>query len=405
MKKLLRLTMATIMLATTQVSTAQVKMAPNYFRADPAVYKYRMAQVVDWKGSEDEQTTKYIYDERGCLIREEYGMNKTPAVYVYNYSYDEKGYMIKKEEVALNTSNNFPVTSSRHIYKRDEHGYVTEYTRATHHGTEPDVNTLTEDVIMKFVYDDQMRLARVDIRQYDYPLDKIEENVGRICKVEYDDNGHVSCVSQIYPEGDELVWKEEFKYDEKGRRISIKKVPGPNYTVQDRLTWTWHYDDDGDIDEHGSSNGFQKEYEYDKTKLASETFMILEATEAEWALQGPLNCTLFKELPMEKFFTHAPIGETTDESEITYEPTGTASSINDIETIVKPLQTYVVDNQLMVNIPANLVGKTLQIFSATGACMRTIAANGSQATLNIANFAPGMYVVKIANQSVKFIKR
>ena len=50
-------------------------------------------------------------------------MNKTPAVYVYNYSYDEKGYMIKKEEVALNTSNNFPVTSSRHIYKRDEHGY------------------------------------------------------------------------------------------------------------------------------------------------------------------------------------------------------------------------------------------------------------------------------------------
>ena len=49
MKKLLRLTLATIMLATTQVSTAQVKMAPNYFRADPAVYKYRMAQVVDGK--------------------------------------------------------------------------------------------------------------------------------------------------------------------------------------------------------------------------------------------------------------------------------------------------------------------------------------------------------------------
>ena len=190
------------------------------------------------------------------------------------------------------------------------------------------------------------------------------------------------------------MWKEEFKYDEKGRRISIKKVPGPNYTVQDRLTWTWHYDDDGDIDEHGSSNGFQKEYVYDKTKLASETFMILEATEAEWALQGPLNCTLFKELPMEKFFLHAPVGETTDESEITYEPTGTASSINDIKTTVKPLQTYVVGNQLMINIPANLVGKTLQIFSATGACMRTIAANGSQATLNIENFAPGMYVVK-----------
>ena len=41
MKKLLRLTVAALLLATSQVSTAQIKMAPNYFRADPAVYKYR----------------------------------------------------------------------------------------------------------------------------------------------------------------------------------------------------------------------------------------------------------------------------------------------------------------------------------------------------------------------------
>ena len=43
MKKLLRLTVAALMLATAQVSTAQIKMAPNYFKADPAIYKYRMA--------------------------------------------------------------------------------------------------------------------------------------------------------------------------------------------------------------------------------------------------------------------------------------------------------------------------------------------------------------------------
>ena len=42
MKKLLRLTVAVLMLATAQIATAQVKMAPNYFRADPNVYKYRM---------------------------------------------------------------------------------------------------------------------------------------------------------------------------------------------------------------------------------------------------------------------------------------------------------------------------------------------------------------------------
>ena len=57
MKKLLRLTVAALLLATSQVSTAQIKMAPNYFRADPAVYKYRMAKVVEWKDTEDEQIT------------------------------------------------------------------------------------------------------------------------------------------------------------------------------------------------------------------------------------------------------------------------------------------------------------------------------------------------------------
>ena len=82
----------------------------------------------------------------------------------------------------------------------------------------------------------------------------------------------------------------------------------------------------------GQQQRLGKEYEYDKSKLASETFMALEATEAEWVLQGPLNCTLFKELPMEKYFTHAPIFETTDESEITYEPTGTPNNIADART-------------------------------------------------------------------------
>ena len=405
MKKLLRLTVAVLMLATAQIATAQVKMAPNYFRADPNVYKYRMAKVIDWKDSEDEQLTQYIYDEKGCLVREEYGLSKQPGTFVYNYTYNPQGYMIKKEEVAVKADHSSSTVSSRHEYTRNEYGYVTEYARATRHGTEPNDETLTEDVKMNFVYDDQMRLLRVDIRQFDYPSDKLEEEVGRICKVEYDEAGHVICVSQEYP-GGELVWKEEFKYDEKGRRVSIKKVPGPNYTPQDRITWTWHYDNDGDIDKQGSSNGFGKEYEYDKSKLASETFMALEATEAEWALQGPLNCTLFKELPMEKYFTHAPIFETTDESEITYEPTGTPNNIADARTTAgKSLQAHLNDNKLTVVLPADLIGKTLQLFNATGACMSSFVVNGSQTTFNIDNFAPGIYVVGIGNQTVKFIKR
>ena len=134
-------------------------------------------------------------------------------IYAYNYTYDQQGYMIQKEEEALKTENGESIISSRHNYKRNEYGYVTEYTRATHHGTEPDEKTLTEDVVMEFFYDNNMRLDHVDIRQFDYPTDKLEENVGRVCKVEYNDAGLVSCVSQIYPDNNELVWKEEFTYE------------------------------------------------------------------------------------------------------------------------------------------------------------------------------------------------
>mgnify|MGYP000868523957 FL=1 len=109
---------------------------------------------------------------------------------------------------------------------------------------------------------------------------------------------------------------------------------------------------------------------------------------------------------MEKFFKHAPIREMSDESEITYEPTGTPNNIADARTSAgKSFQAHLNGNKLTVDLPAGLIGKTLQVFNATGACMGNFVVNGSQTTFNIDNFAPGIYVVGIGNQTVKFIKR
>ena len=108
---------------------------------------------------------------------------------------------------------------------------------------------------------------------------------------------------------------------------------------------------------------------------------------------------------MEKYFTHAPICETTDESEITYEPTGTTTNIADAPNVGKSLQTHINGNKLTVELSAGLIGKTLQVFNATGACIINSVANASQTTFSIDNFAPGIYVVVVGNQTVKFIKR
>lgn len=403
MNRQLRLAAAATMMAAVQFATAQVKMAPNYFRADPAVYKYRMAKVVEWKGTESEQSTTYSYDSRGCLIGEEYKMIDQPRSNVYYYTYDDKGYMIEKEEWNIKADQTDSLVSARHIYDRDEHGYVTEYARATLHGTDPGDRTLTEDVKMKFVYDDQMRLVRVDIRQFDYPSNKLEDNVGRVCKVEYDAAGHISRVSQIYPENDELVWAEEFSYDEQGRRISIKKVPGPNYDPQTTLTWTWHYNSDGDIDEHSCTNGFGNKFEYDKSKLSSETFMALEATEAEWALQGPLNCTLFKELPMEKGFTHAPIKEVEGEAYVIYEATGSTDGI-DHTIAASQLQIETNGSELTINSDASAIGKPFAIYNSTGICVLTGVLKGTQTKISTQTFCPGLYLLSATGQTIKFFR-
>ena len=66
-----------------------------------------MAQVVEWKDTEDEQITKYTYDKQGCLVKEEYKKGEGPAIYAYNYTYDQQGYMIQKEEVALKPITTF----------------------------------------------------------------------------------------------------------------------------------------------------------------------------------------------------------------------------------------------------------------------------------------------------------
>ena len=69
MKKLLRLTVAALLLATSQVSTAQIKMAPNYFRADPAVYKIQNGESCGVERYRRRTNYTLLYDKMGCLLR------------------------------------------------------------------------------------------------------------------------------------------------------------------------------------------------------------------------------------------------------------------------------------------------------------------------------------------------
>lgn len=107
---------------------------------------------------------------------------------------------------------------------------------------------------------------------------------------------------------------------------------------------------------------------------------------------------------MEKYFKHAPVSETTEESEIIYEAVGTPDNISNATTTQKLLKAQVNGNRLTVEMPAELVGKTLNIFNAAGTCADSYTAKQMQTTIDLSNFAPGMYILSIDNQAVKFVK-
>ncbi|RRD02528.1 T9SS C-terminal target domain-containing protein [Prevotella sp. OH937_COT-195] len=404
MIKKLPFVIGALLLSTFYSASAQVKMAPNYFKADPAVCKYRMKSVIAWKDTQYEMKTTYTYDDNGLLIREESGEQNSENLITSNYSYDKNGYLVKKENVEINAYGTEKIVTHKEVYVRNEKGYPLEYHRYTLHGPDPDNLVLTEDVIVLFNYDSENRLTNAEIRQYDYILEMLEENIGRICRVEYNEIGKVSKVSQFLP-GNELIWYEEFTYDDKGRRTAISKICGSAYNADSGdIIWSWVYDEEGDIIESGRED-FMKSFTYDKSKKASETFMPLEGAEGDWVLLGPVNCTLFRELPIEKYFTHAVTGEISTESVVTYEEVPISTVIDTTVADDANIVVTVNGNVLSVNIPAELVGKRLSIFSATGVIIYSEIVTDVRQNIGVGKLNAGLYVLEIGGKTAKFIKR
>ena len=234
---------------------AQSTMAERQFCADPARYQYRLTDMKNCYG----QDMHYDYDNANCLVKESVYESGGDLAEETLYTYDDRHYLIKMEMREYPRGGGDPIVSYRHLYTRDDQGYITQYTRLRRRALTPQDLELIEDVHGKYFYDEQHKPIRAEYDFWDEQANDWYE--GKTCKLAYNEKGQLETVT-MFADGSTLE-TEYLMYNEQGKVTSLKLVvPGKNDLIED-----YTYDEHGVIVKAGRTD-FLFEYTYDQDKLA-----------------------------------------------------------------------------------------------------------------------------------------
>lgn len=384
---------------------AQSTMAERQFCADPARYQYRLTDIKNLYG----QDMHYDYDAANCLVKESVYESENDLAGETLYTYDERHYLIKMEIREYPRGGGDPIVSYRHIYTRDDQGYIVKYTRFRRRALTPDDLELIEDVEGTYFYDEQHRPIRAEYNFWDEQAGDWYK--GKTCELAYNGKGLLEKVTMM-ADGSTLE-TERLTYNAQGKitRLTLS-VPGNN-----DVTEVYTYDGHGDIIKAGRKD-FMFEYEYDQDMLAEKTF-IPRHTVRDLTYFGKRNCAVFAGLPENDSFTHAVASmklptpddegeEGEEESEKTtmkYEKIET-TGVNNVATQAdaQAAKVEIKAGQLILNVGGELVGKPWQLFTTSGQLLQCGSAVKATTTLDIAPLTPGTYVIRLGRVAFTFTK-
>lgn len=398
MKKILLLVMAHILCANVWEAKAQTA-APNPFYADPAVYKQRINTM-----EFDMEVFKYIYNADNRLEKDIVTDKEGNMMYEKHYTYDAKGYLQKQEEYRRGSSATEPLKLiKRDTYTRDEQGYITEIVCALLQDEDYEGAELTDMFKIKLTYDGSRRIEKGEV--FYYLVDGgVWEQTPHVCQLTYNEKGQL--IGYDRSQDGSNIYKEVFMYDEDGRNTEVKYIPGPVSQGEVVYQRWYEYDDDGDITKTESTTGFTFTYEYDKTKLASETF-VPRLTTANFFLLGARNDAIFSALPANYGSKHAVKSEESNmdtRMETNYTPTtptaishasaGTAAAINRIG---------INNGTLYVSVGKAAIGKMLRVYDAQGISRLSVYITDATNVYNVKHFKSGIYFAKLGSETRKIV--
>ncbi|WP_198019126.1 T9SS type A sorting domain-containing protein [Prevotella falsenii] len=398
MKRILLLMIAHVLCASVWEAKAQ-SAAPNPFYANPAVYKHRI-NTMDF----DLQVFKYLYTPDNRIEKEVVSDTEGNMMYEKHYTYDANGYLLKQEEYRRGNSAEEPLKLiKRDTYTRDQQGYITEIVCALLQDMDYPGVELTDMFRIKLTYDGNRRIERGEV--FYYLVDGgVWEETPHICQLTYNEKGQLASYDRSQDGAN--IYKEEFYYDEDGRNTSVKYIPGPVSQGDVVYERSYEYDDDGDIVRTESTTGFVFTYEYDKTKLASETF-VPRLTTANFFLLGSRNDAIFSALPANYGSKHAVKSEESNmDTHMTtnYVPTE-ATGINPaFAGTAKQINRLSIENGVLyINVGKAAIGEVVRVYDAQGISHLSAYITDADNVYNVKHLKAGVYVVKLGKESRKII--
>lgn len=383
---------------------AQSKKAPNYYRAIPKVHTHRLAQWSTFGGSE---VFNYKYDDYGFLTEVE-STEDDKLTEVIKFAYDSNGYLKEETRYTVKPDGGQRI-DRRDVYDRDDNGFIKTYHRYTLKPNKEGNLVLMEDVRSTYVYDAQMRVIKTNDVQFDEKNLKLEDFADRHTTIAYDDKGREQTFSFMMSNGNN-VWKEVFEYDNNidNRMVGLKYIPGEEATDRTTMELKYVYDDNGDIKNTGTEDfpyTFSYGEEGDEQYEAAHTFIPLTQSEGDRLYLGPRNCLYFNHLPLNKAFKHAPMSESTDDTECSYEEnTAVEKKTDGIAEITHDQANISFSNGcLIIEGATNNGTEQVCVYSVTGQLVATHAVRGNK-TIFLNTLPAGEYIAKIGRKVVKFSK-
>lgn len=373
------------------VAKADIPPAPNLFRASPAQYDFRIAEVRGDYG----QDFQFQYDNFGCLLRQ-VGLSEDGVEIEQNvYTYDANHYLKQHEECVGQKDDGTPVVDLRQIYTRDANGYIIGYNRWKRRAQEETDYEMIEDIRGSYTYNDKQQPTHAVYMYYDG--EKEEWYEGLVVDLTYTEDGKLE--SQTKTVNNALFEKEELTYNEQGKIIGLTLTkPGANDVV-----WMYTYNAAGDITQSGRP-GYYFTYSYYEDKTLDKTF-IPRKNIVDKTLFGLRNAITWYAAQTENSYVHAIRQEDTTGAGMVYEPIDKTSIDNVMLGDKADRDALVVEGSwLRIKLGASEVGSTLRIFDLSGRCVKMQQVDKAIERIDLTTLPSGNYIVKIAQHQAKIVR-
>lgn len=304
----------------------------------------------------------------------------------FSYEYDEKGLLASYTYLIWNKSSNEWDDHQKWVYSYNNDNTLLEeislYNSSNWKNISKKVPTYVDGKITEELY-----------YAWD-PLNKDWEDVSIKCIYSYDANGFKTGYMQQYKKASEETWNEP------NLKVTYTRNSAGNITEE--LSQLW------DSETKTWVNNDQYVFEYDAEKDQMNSFFS-KWKDNKWNTESKQKCFYDKDGDLTRVEYYNSLEDSSLDAYCIYTYIPSTSSgetgLTGIDAEVISVYPNPATTDINIKVPANFVNKQADIYDTAGQLVKSIDLDTEITRVTISNLSGGIYFVKIANQTIKMVKR